>query len=78
MSYRNKTYVAFASEDIKSYWLMTAWHMPYAFAAIIALLASGTCAYGLHCFVERPTMRFGRRLKTGIALASPLSRPHKG
>ncbi|WP_414940141.1 TIR domain-containing protein [Amycolatopsis sp. cmx-11-51] len=26
MSYRNKTYVAFASEDIKSYWLMTAWH----------------------------------------------------
>lgn len=25
MSYRNKTYVAFASEDIKSYWLMTAW-----------------------------------------------------
>lgn len=26
MSYRNKTYVAFASEDIKSYWLMTAWN----------------------------------------------------
>jgi len=25
MSYRNKTYVAFASEDIKYYWLMTAW-----------------------------------------------------
>ncbi|MEJ3657168.1 TIR domain-containing protein [Actinomycetes bacterium KLBMP 9759] len=25
MSYRNKTYVAFASEDIKSYWLMKAW-----------------------------------------------------
>ena len=25
MPYRNKTYVAFASEDIKSYWLMTAW-----------------------------------------------------
>lgn len=25
MSYRNKTYVAFASEDIKSYYLMTAW-----------------------------------------------------
>jgi hypothetical protein len=25
VSYRNKTYVAFASEDIKSYWLMTAW-----------------------------------------------------
>lgn len=25
MSYRNKTYVAFASEDIKSYWLMEAW-----------------------------------------------------
>jgi hypothetical protein len=26
MAYRNKTYVAFASEDIKSYWLMKAWH----------------------------------------------------
>jgi hypothetical protein len=26
MSYRNKTYVAFASEDIKNYWLMTAWN----------------------------------------------------
>jgi antiphage defense system Thoeris ThsB-like protein len=26
VSYRNKTYVAFASEDIRSYWLMTAWH----------------------------------------------------
>lgn len=26
MSYGNKTYVAFASEDIKSYWLMTAWN----------------------------------------------------
>lgn len=25
MSYRNKTYVAFASEDINSYWLMKAW-----------------------------------------------------
>ncbi len=25
MSYRNKTYVAFASEDIRSYYLMTAW-----------------------------------------------------
>ena len=25
MSYRNKTYVAFASEDIKSYYLMKAW-----------------------------------------------------
>jgi hypothetical protein len=25
MSYRNKTYVAFASEDIKFYWLMEAW-----------------------------------------------------
>lgn len=25
MSYRNKTYVAFASEDIKHYWLMEAW-----------------------------------------------------
>lgn len=25
MSYRNKTYVAFASEDIKQYYLMTAW-----------------------------------------------------
>lgn len=25
MSYRNKTYVAFASEDIKWYWLMEAW-----------------------------------------------------
>lgn len=25
MSYRNKTYVAFASEDIKLYWLMKAW-----------------------------------------------------
>ena len=25
MSYRNKTYVAFASEDIRSYWLMEAW-----------------------------------------------------
>lgn len=25
MSYRNKTYVAFASEDIKQYWLMEAW-----------------------------------------------------
>lgn len=25
MSYRNKTYVAFASEDIKYYWLMDAW-----------------------------------------------------
>lgn len=25
MSYRNKTYVAFASEDIKQYWLMKAW-----------------------------------------------------
>lgn len=25
MSYRNKTYVAFASEDIKSYWMMKAW-----------------------------------------------------
>lgn len=25
MSYRNKTYVAFASEDINSYWLMEAW-----------------------------------------------------
>jgi hypothetical protein len=25
MSYRNKTYVAFASEDILSYWLMKAW-----------------------------------------------------
>jgi hypothetical protein len=25
MSYRNKTYVAFASEDIDYYWLMTAW-----------------------------------------------------
>jgi hypothetical protein len=25
VSYRNKTYVAFASEDIKSYWLMEAW-----------------------------------------------------
>jgi hypothetical protein len=25
MSYRNKTYVAFASEDIKKYWLMKAW-----------------------------------------------------
>jgi hypothetical protein len=25
MSYRNKTYVAFASEDIKKYWLMEAW-----------------------------------------------------
>jgi hypothetical protein len=26
MAYRNKTYVAFASEDLKSYWLMKAWH----------------------------------------------------
>jgi MTH538 TIR-like domain (DUF1863) len=26
VSYRNKTYVAFASEDIRSYWLMRAWH----------------------------------------------------
>ena len=26
MSYRNKTYVAFASEDIRSYRLMQAWH----------------------------------------------------
>jgi hypothetical protein len=25
VAYRNKTYVAFASEDIRSYWLMTAW-----------------------------------------------------
>ena len=25
MSYRNKTYVAFASEDIHNYRLMTAW-----------------------------------------------------
>lgn len=25
MSYRNKTYVAFASEDIDQYWLMKAW-----------------------------------------------------
>jgi MTH538 TIR-like domain (DUF1863) len=25
MSYRNKTYVAFASEEIKYYWLMEAW-----------------------------------------------------
>ncbi len=25
MAYRNKTYVCFASEDIKSYYLMTAW-----------------------------------------------------
>src|SRR3954454_11180091 len=25
MAYRNKTYVAFASEDIRSYYLMTAW-----------------------------------------------------
>jgi hypothetical protein len=25
MSYRNKTYVAFASEDIKHYWMMEAW-----------------------------------------------------
>src|SRR5260370_25539565 len=25
MSYRNKTYVAFASEDIRCYWLMEAW-----------------------------------------------------
>lgn len=25
MSYRNKTYIAFASEDIKHYWLMKAW-----------------------------------------------------
>lgn len=25
MSYRNKTYVAFASEDIKYYWMMEAW-----------------------------------------------------
>ena len=25
VSYRNKTYVAFASEDIKKYWLMKAW-----------------------------------------------------
>jgi hypothetical protein len=26
MSSRNKTYVAFASENIRSYWLMEAWH----------------------------------------------------
>jgi hypothetical protein len=25
MAYRNKTFVSFASEDISSYWLMTAW-----------------------------------------------------
>lgn len=25
MSYRNKTYVAFASEDIRDYWMMQAW-----------------------------------------------------
>jgi hypothetical protein len=25
VSYRNKTYVAFASEDIRYYWLMEAW-----------------------------------------------------
>jgi hypothetical protein len=25
MAYRNKTFVSFASEDINSYWLMTAW-----------------------------------------------------
>ncbi|OLF07480.1 molecular chaperone Tir [Actinophytocola xinjiangensis] len=25
MAYRNKTYVAFASEDINYYWMMTAW-----------------------------------------------------
>ena len=25
MAYRNKTFVSFASEDIGSYWLMTAW-----------------------------------------------------
>jgi MTH538 TIR-like domain (DUF1863) len=25
VSYRNKTYVAFASEDIRNYWLMEAW-----------------------------------------------------
>jgi hypothetical protein len=35
MSYRNKTYVAFASEDIKSYWLMEAWrdneHIDFSF-----------------------------------------------
>jgi hypothetical protein len=35
MSYRNKTYVAFASEDIKRYWLMEAWrdneHIDFSF-----------------------------------------------
>ncbi|MFD5823873.1 TIR domain-containing protein [Lentzea sp. NPDC060358] len=35
MSYRNKTYVAFASEDIKSYYMMKAWceneHMEFDF-----------------------------------------------
>jgi hypothetical protein len=25
MAYRNKTFVSFASEDIQSYWMMTAW-----------------------------------------------------
>jgi hypothetical protein len=35
VSYRNKTYVAFASEDIRSYWLMEAWrenaHIDFSF-----------------------------------------------
>lgn len=35
MSYRNKTYVAFASENIKLYWLMEAWrendHIDFSF-----------------------------------------------
>lgn len=35
MSYRNKTYVAFASEDIRNYWMMQAWrdneHIEFSF-----------------------------------------------
>jgi hypothetical protein len=48
MSYRNKTYVAFASEDIKQYWLMKAWreneHIEFEFFDAHASTRHGTPA----------------------------------
>ncbi len=58
--------------------LMLAWRLPYAVAAIAAFLACVAAATLLHRFVERPTMRWGRRAGKWLSHRGAAPNPARG
>ena len=55
--------------------LMLAWHLPYAVAAMAAFLLAVLLAAILHHAVERPTIQLGHRLRSGLRSARTVAVP---